>query len=155
MRNNFVKITLTFFSAIFIFNIAIAQDYSTGIGLRLGTFQSGITIKHFIDEQNAVEGILGIGSEAFVVTGFFQRHAKAFDVENLNWFYGLGVHVGGVSNTKTNTNGLMLGGDAILGLDWQIPEVPISLTADLHPRLELLNGAFLGIEPALTIRYTF
>lgn len=124
--------------------------------MRAGTFQNGLTVKHFIGEQDAVEGILGIGSGAFVITGFYQRHADALDVDGLKWFYGLGAHVGGVSNTATNNNGgLMLGADAILGLEWVIPEVPISLTADLHPRLELLNGSLLGIEPALSVRYTF
>lgn len=155
MRNNFFKITLISFFAFFILTTAKAQDYSTGIGLRMGTYQNGISIKHFIDEQNAVEGVLGIGSGAFVVTGFYQRHADAFDIENLKWFYGLGAHIGGVSKTTTNNGGLMLGADAILGLEWQIPEVPISLTADVHPRLELLNGSLIRIEPALTIRYIF
>ncbi len=155
MQNSFFKYPLIALAIFFISYSVKAQDYGTGIGLRAGTFQNGITIKHFIGEQDAVEGILGIGSGAFVVTGFYQRHADAFDIENFKWFYGLGAHVGGISKNNNNNGGLMLGADAILGVEWLIPEVPISLTADLHPRLELLNGSLLGIEPALSIRYTF
>lgn len=155
MQKFFFKFSLIAFAIFFISNATQAQDYSTGIGLRAGTFQNGITIKHFIGEEDAVEGILGIGSGAFVVTGFYQRHADGLDVDGLKWFYGFGAHVGGISKNNNNNGGLMLGADAILGLEWVIPEVPISLTADLHPRLELLNGALLGLEPALSVRYTF
>ncbi|TAF45662.1 MAG: hypothetical protein EAZ51_08910 [Sphingobacteriales bacterium] len=152
MQKIFLKISLFTFAGILLANISQAQEYGTGVGIRIGGFQNGLTVKHFISDNDAVEGILGIGSGAFVVTGFYQRHADAFDVDGLKWFYGVGAHVGGISK---NNAGLMLGADAILGLEWVIPQVPLSLTADLHPRLELLNGALLGIEPALSIRYTF
>lgn len=155
MQKKQVKFILIAFAIFFVSNATKAQEYGTGIGLRIGSFQNGITIKHYIDDQNAVEGILGIGNGAFVVTGFYQRHADAFDLEGLMWFYGIGAHVGGISNNNNNSKGLMLGADAILGLEWLIPAVPISLTADLHPGLELLNGSLLGVEPALSIRYTF
>lgn len=42
-------------------NLAItlaAQDYKTGVGLRLG-WESGIIVKHFLDTDAAVEGIIG------------------------------------------------------------------------------------------------
>lgn len=155
MQKTFLKINLIAFAIISISNLANAQEYSTSAGIRFGGFNSGITVKHFINDQDAVEGILGIGSGSFVVTGFYQRHADAFEIDGLKWFYGLGAHVGGVSQNANTNGGLMLGADAILGLEWIIPELPISLTADLHPRLELLNGSLLGIEPALSIRYTF
>lgn len=156
MQKLVLKITLIAFFIICVINTTKAQDYGTSVGIRLGTFQNGLTVKHFIDDNAAVEGILGIGSGAIVVTGLYQLHADAFNVDDLKWFYGFGAHVGGVSNNKNNVNnGLLLGADAILGLQWLIPEVPVLLTADLHPRLELLNGQLLGIEPGLSIRYAF
>ena len=36
---------------------AMAQDYQTGVGLRLGV-SNGLTVKHFLSDRAALEGIL-------------------------------------------------------------------------------------------------
>ncbi len=165
MNKSLLRITLL---SLFLFFVKInvnAQSYTTGVGIRLGGYENGLTVKHFTDSKTAIEGILGIRPGAFVLTGLYEKHQNAFDVPNLNWYYGIGGHIGGVGKGRNyrrygedryyDKSGILLGADAILGLEWMVPELPISVGADLHPRLELLNGPFIDLEPALSIRYTF
>ena len=60
-----------------------AQDYKTGLGLRGGTAW-GLTVKHFVSEKNAFEGFLYAYQHGFNVTGLYEYHNKAFDVDNLD-----------------------------------------------------------------------
>src|SRR5690606_15712751 len=144
------------------FSTAKAQDYDMGIGLRFGGYENGITAKYFADDVTAYEGILGFRPGVVVLTGLYQKHAPAFDVQVLKWYFGLGAHIGGISGDryrrytgedKTYSSGLLLGADAVIGLEWLIPTAPLSLGADLRPRLELGKGPFIDLEPAISIRY--
>lgn len=38
-----------------------AEDYGTGIGLRLGGLSSGISVKGFVNSTSAIEGIASFG----------------------------------------------------------------------------------------------
>lgn len=164
-----IKKTLTFLSlSIFVLllsNSSVkAQSYNTGIGFRAGGYENGITIKHFTDSETAIEGIIGFRPGVFVVTGLYEKHATAFSEPSLKWYYGIGAHIGAISDGRRYKrfygdndfgSGLLLGADAILGLEWRVPEIPFTLGVDLHPRLELAKGPFLDIEPGFSLRYVF
>jgi hypothetical protein len=62
-----------------------AQDYKTGVGLRVGP-ASGFTVKHFLSEKSALEGLLTTQWHGWGVTGLYEVHNMAFDTENLKWF---------------------------------------------------------------------
>jgi hypothetical protein len=44
---------------------AAAQDYHTGIGIRLGGLNTGITVKHFVNSQGAIEGSWDLAMNMF------------------------------------------------------------------------------------------
>jgi hypothetical protein len=163
MKKKISFLGLTFTLILFINVSAKAQNYTTSAGLRFGGYENGLTVKHFIGSETAIEGILGFRSGGFVLTGLYEIHAPAFNEPSLTWFYGYGAHIGGTDggyrrysgNNNGYGRGLLLGADAIIGLEWQMPDLPLTLGVDLHPRLELAKGPFLDLEPALTIRYTF
>jgi len=134
------------------------QDYGTAIGVR-GTYVSGLTIKHFFDETKAGEGILAFGRWGFNVTGLYEFHAPAFDAERLKWYYGGGAHLGqwnddypSLVNEGAN---FVMGIDGILGLEYKIKEIPITLSADWKPTFNLTGyPGFWGYGGALSIRFT-
>ncbi|ADY53094.1 hypothetical protein Pedsa_2550 [Pseudopedobacter saltans DSM 12145] len=162
MKHRFFLTAL--FSILFFLNTK-AQDYTAGVGLRFGGYENGLTGKYFVDENTAYEGILGFRTGVFVLTGLYEKHAPLLDVPDLKWYFGLGAHIGGINgeryrrytgnDDKVYKSGLLLGADAVIGAEWLIPNAPLSLGADLHPRLELAKGPFLDLEPAITIRYIF
>ncbi len=144
----------------FICKIGFSQGYQTSAGIR-GAFASGITVKHFVDENAAVEGILSAGTWGGGITGLYELHAPAFEVERLYWYYGAGAHIAqwnddfpGVSLNEGNH--IVLGLDGILGLEYNIGEIPFTISADYKPSFNLTGfPGFWAYGAAISIRYTF
>ncbi len=151
------KTILTLVLAISIVSLASAQDYKTGVGLR-GGFSQGLTIKHFLGEKAAVEGIIATRWSGFEITGLYEIHNNAFDVEHLNWYYGFGAHIGSYTADKVpwGTSGAVIGIDGILGIEYSFSEAPINIGLDWKPAFNLVgNSDFWGDGGALSIRYIF
>ena len=137
-----------------------AQDYNTGIGFR-GGFGSGLTIKHFVSNTTALEGIIASRWKGFELTGLIEFHARAFDVDRLNWYAGFGAHAGfwNGDNVNWGTPGLeysVVGLDGILGLEYNFREVPFNISIDWKPAFNLWGyKGFWADGGALSIRYIF
>ncbi len=105
-----------------------AQDYKTAIGLRGGT-QSGLTVKHFLSEVNAVEGIVATRWGGFYATGIYERIGPYFDAPGFQWYYGLGAHIGFIdgdnSRFEDNDRHTLAGVDFIFGLEYKFENAPI------------------------------
>lgn len=137
-----------------------AQDYQTGIGLR-GGLGAGLTIKHFVNNKAAFEGIFDSRWHGLSITGLYEIHARAFNTNRLNWYYGFGGHIGfwdgkyyrDVHNTDNYT---IVGVDGILGLEYNFKEIPFNLSIDWKPVLDLSGSSgFWGDGGAISIRYIF
>jgi hypothetical protein len=154
------KTILTLTLVIFISAFAAAQDYNTGVGLRLG-FWNGLTVKHFISQRSALEGLLLTRMSGFEITGLFEVHNNAFDVERLNWYYGGGAHIGFWNGKNTSWddpdgNYTSIGIDGIIGIEYNFKDVPINIGLDWKPIFNLSGyTVFLGEGGALSIRYIF
>jgi hypothetical protein len=136
-----------------------AQDYKTGLGLRFGN-GAGITIKHFIDNRNAIEGFLFSKWHGFDITGLYERHDMAFDVDKLRWFYGGGAHLGFYDGDyagwgEPGYTYSVFGVDGIIGLEYSFTEAPINLGIDLKPALNLVGYTGLWMDFGLSVRYIF
>ncbi|MFC1566126.1 hypothetical protein ACFL4B_04235 [Candidatus Neomarinimicrobiota bacterium] len=137
-----------------------ARDYNTGIGIR-GGWDYGLTIKHFGGNDTAFEGIVSTRWHGYNVTGLFEIHKNAFDLNRLNWYYGLGGHIGfwdgdNVKWADDKKNYTILGIDGILGLEWSISEIPFCISIDWKPTYNLVGySGFWGDQGAVSIRYIF
>lgn len=71
------------------------EGYKFSIGLR-GGFESGLTLKYFLQENKALEGILSThwGYSSKKITGLYEIHNAFPEVKGLDWFYGVGAHIG-------------------------------------------------------------
>lgn len=145
-------------------SLKTGPTYKTAIGVRgLGT--SGLTIKHFTKSTTAIEGIIGFYPNAFSVTVLSEKYAQAFDTRGLNWYYGIGGHIATQSDVYSRDNGLYrrqssefgLGIDGIFGIEYKINEVPIAISLDFKPFLEVATDgdAFVALDPGLGIKVTF
>lgn len=88
MKKFFITILLTFFA----FLSTNAHDYKTGIGLQ-GGFAQGVTLKHFVSEKSALEGIIANHWEEFEVKGLYEIHRRALQVDRLNGHADFGSQV--------------------------------------------------------------
>ena len=135
-----------------------SQDYRTAIGLRLGYPANGLTVKHFLNEKNAVEGILATSYNGFVATALYENEHWTGHYPGLNWFWGFGGHIGFWDSTPyfDNIGGPVIGVDFILGLEYTFDEVPINLSLDLVPTVNLIGySGWGGLKSGLSIRYVF
>lgn len=146
------------------------QAQKVGVGVRLGGYTSGLSGKYYADDRVAYEGIIGtsFGRRGVQLTGLYELHADALGLQNLRWFYGIGGHVGFFKSRYYYKYGnkhypdaageplTTVGIDGIVGLEYQITEIPISLGLDFKPFIDVnRDGVFLFGDGALTIRYTF
>ncbi len=154
------KILLTITFVLMVTVYSAGQDYNTGVGLRLG-FSNGLTVKHFLGHRSAVEGILVTRWRGFEITGLYELHNQAFDIENLNWYFGFGGHIGFWNGDNTPwgeraTNYTLIGIDGILGIEYDFREIPINIGLDWKPAVNLTGyNGFWPDGGALSIRYIF
>ena len=158
------KTIITFFTLVLMAagSEALAQDYQTGVGLRLGV-SNGLSVKHFVSDRAAIEGLLHTRWKGLVITGLYEVHQDIQELPGLRWFYGGGAHIGtwngkrGHPNWRHNHNGYTVFGlDGIIGLDYKFTGAPINLSLDYKPAFNITNDVgFWGDEVALSLRFAF
>jgi len=153
------KTILTLVLAFSIVTLASAQEYKTGVGLR-GGFSQGLTIKHFLGDKAAVEGLLTTRWGGFEITGLYEIHNTAFEVDRLKWYYGGGAHIGLWDGNRSwgtlGTSYTVIGLDGILGIEYSFSEAPINIGLDWKPAINLVGySGFWADGGALSIRYIF
>ena len=148
--------------AIAISNTASAQSYKTGLGVRLSSSQAmvnnSISLKHFLTETSAIEALFSFG-DPLALGALYEVH-KPFSSEGLTWFYGGGAYIGFVKtfnpNKQRNETDVNFGAQGVLGLDYKFANLPLNLSLDWKPELNLVSD--INFEPAaigFTARFTF
>ncbi len=146
--------------------ITQSSTYTTAFGVR-GIGTSGLTFKHFTGSTRAFEGIVGFGPDAFSLTVLTEFYGPAFDEPGLRWYYGIGGHLATQTrwvNYRTDnrvyqreSDDIGIGVDGIFGIEYKINPVPIAISVDVKPFLEVTTGgdAYLAFDPGLGIKFTF
>ena len=102
-------------------NTVSAQDYKTGLGVRLSSSNAmqsnSISIKHFINQKTAIEGLFTFGDP--LALGALIEFHKPLAAAGLTYFYGGGGYIGfekkvNPNTQKTNTNA-NFGAQGIIG----------------------------------------
>lgn len=173
------KLLLTFVLAILttgLFAQGGGAGYNTGIGLRFGHRESGLSVKHFLGNGNAIEGILTTGwyYRGSRITGLYEWQKPISGADGLSWFIGVGAHVGFYSERywykgdckdgvyqhdgewyRCDGTRAVIGLDGILGLEYKFPQVPFTLGLDLKPSFDLFGWGSNYGDLAFTARYAF
>jgi hypothetical protein len=129
-----------------------AQEYKTALGVRLSSAPAivgnSISFKYFLNEKAAIEGLLSF-DDPVALGALFEIHKPFGGAAGLQWFYGGGGYVGFGSDAN-------LGAMGIIGLDYKFANIPINLSLDWKPELNIISD--INFEPAaigLTARFTF
>ena len=146
-----------------VYGQATGSSYKTAIGIRAGDL-SGLSLRINNKSASSVEILAGFWSNWINITGLYEINAQAFSVEGMRWYYGGGGHAGLSTGSYykhgryfTRGEDFTFGLDGIRGLEYKIPSVPIAISADLKPLIEIYrNGdVYMGIDPGLGIKFTF
>jgi len=130
-----------------------SSDYKTALGVKF--YPGAFSVKHFVNNNNALEGLAYFWNRGLRVTGLYEIHYDINDVNGLKWYVGPGAHVGFYDNKYGG--GTSIGIDGVLGLDYKFSEAPINLSIDWQPSFEFGNNygnGFTGNWGGFAIRYT-
>jgi len=136
-----------------LFNHVSAQDYKVAAGLRFSsaspTLSNSVSIKYFVDESQAVEGLVSFGSR-FGLGALYEKHQLIGGTPAFTWFYGGGGYIG-FENHNT-----YIGPTGIVGLDYKFKDAPLNLSLDWKPELDISPKInFVPDAFALSARFTF
>ncbi len=141
---------------------ANGQPYKTSGGIRAG-FPSGLSLKHFIRGNDALEFIAGANLRGFTAAAIFQNEYRVHSDSRVFWYWGAGLHGGYVDsernsliNIKEPYKGAVLGADAGIGIEFCLKRKPLNFAFDLFPGINLAGyTGWNGINSAVSVRYVF
>jgi hypothetical protein len=128
------------------------QDYKIGLGIRLSspspTLSNSVSVKYFMPAGNAIEGLISFGTH-FGIGGLYEIHKALNATPGLKWFYGGGAYVGFEGHET------FLGPTGVVGLDYKFDRIPLNLSLDWKPELDILPRInFIPDAFAVTARFT-
>lgn len=142
----------------------VKAQYQTALGVR-AALALGLTVKHHLDDVNALEGIVQTRWGGILITGLYEIHFPAFQTSGLRWYLGGGAHVGVWGNNSgspwfadngNGDGGSVIGVDGIIGLEYTLEDVPINLSIDYKPTFNFVPQTYFNSDNgAISIRYVF
>ncbi len=128
------------------------NDYRLGFGVRFSspapTLSNSVSVKYMMPTGNAIEGLISFGGR-FGIGGLYEVHRTLNGTPGLKWFYGGGAYLGFQSSTT------YLGPTGIVGLDYKFNNIPLNLSIDWKPELDILPKIdFVPDAFAITARFT-
>ena len=131
--------------------VAVASAQPRAIGLRAG-YGGEVSYQHSLPSAflEADLGFLG-NAHGFYVTGIYDFIFASSGIAN--FYVGPGVQVGVHSHERVNEFNAGIGGQ--LGVEFEIPSIPLNLSLDWRPIYYLQQDVFGWQGIALGIRYRF
>lgn len=140
-------------------NTILAQNsapYQRAIGLRL-PMDLGITYKHSLANNNAIEALAFFRYKGVVLTGLYEFNRDIN--QDFRWYFGGGAHIGAIKTfggESFNNYTTFLGVDGIIGVEYTMPKHPFNFSIDWKPALNLIGVTKPSFETvSLSARYIF
>lgn len=152
-----------FIGILFITNNGSAQNYQTGIGARFGGLASGLTVKQFVSNTSAPDGIPGIGHKTLAVTGSCEMPVPVDESRLCKFYYGAYRHLGFFQNGgncfyndhRQYTISTFAGVDGIVGMEYTFKDSPVDIGPDFKPFIDFFNGSTVYFDGGISMRYSY
>jgi hypothetical protein len=151
-----------------------SQIYEKQVGMRLGV-TSGITGKIIKNDRTAIEGTLGFREGGIQLYGLVESYHPLIKTNTTHWmiYFGGGAHMGYINGYNrvrrwSNTSGyyyeeqriagMVIGIDGVIGTDYTFNKVPITLSFEFKPFLELQDFRTFDVnfwDVGFGIKYSF
>jgi hypothetical protein len=127
-----------------------AQNWGVGV---VGGFDYGLQVKKYMG-ANALDFRGHLHNNGFQVAGLYEWNHDLGS--NFTLYYGVGAGLGTWKATKESDMAFGLDVEGIVGVEWQIPGVPLALSLDYRPAFEILpTTTFYAKGFAFGIKYLF
>jgi hypothetical protein len=121
---------------------------------------AAITVKHFVKQDAAIEGIGYFWKDGFRFTGLYEWHGDIRGAKGLKWYVGVGGHLDVFDDEyrdRGNPNeNAALGLDGVLGLDYKFTGAPINVSLDWQPSVTFIGATYSNIDwIGVSFRFAF
>lgn len=133
------------------------DSYQQALGVKF--YPGGITYKNFSTSKKAFEGIGYFWKDGFRATGLIEFYGDIKNAPGLRWYAGPGAHIGFWNNEwrdryPNRNDGVAIGLDAVLGLDYKFNGAPINMSIDWQPSFNVIGyNYFEGGWGGVSLRY--
>jgi hypothetical protein len=136
--------------------------YKMAVGIRLSSapamVNNSISFKYFMNSRAAIEALVSLGDP--LALGALIEFHNPLNTAGLQWYYGAGAYLGFSKEynpeKQIEERNTYFGGQGVVGLDYKFDKIPLNLSLDWKPELNLVRD--INFEPAalgLTARFTF
>ena len=135
--------------------------YTWALGGRFGSPLFGASIKGFLNDRSALEGITSFGSFGIGITGLYEYHLYLPGVPGLRPFLGGGAHVATGRASAYNPyadsqfSDIYAGLDGVTGVEYVFEDIPLALSIDVLPVLNFPGRIGLWWNAGVSVRYMF
>ncbi|HOI00266.1 MAG TPA: hypothetical protein PLE85_06945 [Bacteroidales bacterium] len=138
----------------------VSQDFSQALGLRGGS-SSGISYKSYMGNLGTLHGLLSFRNDGIQAHVLIEKYKPVFEeyTNDLFLFTGFGGHVGfsrwyqreAWDDHKDpydypNRFGPVVGADVALGLAYRLESIPLMISLDCKPYVDVLGRPFIDIH---------
>lgn len=159
------KLILTLLSSFLFLSLAQAQTKKFGIGAILGD-PTAVSAKYFLGNNFAVDGAVSYSHHELIVFGDYLKHfpgrlGKQNDfVARLTPFVGVGPVIAIGDNDKhhhflDDDDDFGFGVRVPVGIEWMASEIPLGVSFELAPGLQIVDETDAFIQGGLALRYYF
>ncbi len=108
-------------------------------------YPQALSFKLFLAKSNAIEVNAYLYRHSTMrLTAMYQHYMKIKPLPAFRWYFGGGLHVSYASNNGAHIAnqaiGLGVGVDGCIGVDYKFPKLPVNISFDWQPSLNLVNG---------------
>lgn len=158
MKKLFFVFTVSLLTTAIAFGQATGTEYRTAAGVKI--WPGAITVKHFIKDEVALEGLGYFWNYGFRFTGLYEFHGDINGAPGLKWYVGPGAHIGFYDddwrrNDDYRDDGVDLGVDGVIGLDYKIKGAPINLSIDWQPSFTFVSRVDFRSWGGIAVRFAF
>lgn len=117
--------------------ISIAQPYENAVGVRAG-YSSGLLIKHFIDNDFALEGQALYNKFGFQFSALYEYQFTPYSKERLQFVFGLGPYIGNwTEDTEQGAPVFALGAAIMAGGEYIFRKAPVIIGLEWKPMMNV------------------
>ena len=156
-----MKKVIAILAALVVSISAFSQNYQSAIGLKVG-YDVAFTYKTHMSQTNALElgaslsGLYNPERLDLLVNGFYTWEYQLAGINGLSWYVGPGAYLGAHLGKKIeDAPALSASINAMLGLEYKFENIPLALSIDWTPGLNLTGIAFSWHGGGVGAKYTF
>ena len=152
-----MKKVIAIIAALVVSVSAFSQNYQNAIGLKIG-YDVAATYKTHLSSSNALDlginlsGLFQKNGLGLLASGFYTWENQLGGVDGLSWYVGPGAYIGLFLGDTVAFNASI---NAMLGLEYKFANIPLALSVDWTPGLNLTGIAFSWHGGGIGAKYTF